>query len=193
MLACFVTTATAARADGTQDGTAKLATAQAAPAQGIPAEGAPPPFQGRLFWGGMVGLGFGDVEYLELSPMLGYRFTPRFFGGAQVTYRHSSFDYLGEDQSTNDWGGDLFASYTVWRNVFATAEYEYLRFEFYPAPGVKVEDSFSSFFVGGGYAQPMGSHASFLVSALYNLSYSDNEPGPYGSPLIFRAGIGIGF
>ena len=125
--------------------------------------------------------------------MVGYWFTPRVSAGVQVTYRYSNFSYYGEDQSTNDWGGDLFANCTVWRNLFATAEYEYLRYEWYPSPGYSVNDSFSSFFVGGGYAQPMGGSASFLFSALYNLSYSDSEPSPYGSPWVVRAGIGVGF
>ena len=31
---------------------------------------------GNLFYGGYVGLSFGSVNYVELSPMVGYRFSP---------------------------------------------------------------------------------------------------------------------
>jgi hypothetical protein len=124
--------------------------------------------------------------------MVGYRFTPRLAAGVQLTYRYSNFSWYGDDQTTHDWGGDLFADYTVWRNFFVSGEYEYLRYE-YPTNAGSIEDSCSSFLVGGGYTSPLGQHTSMMVSALYNLSYSDNEPSPYGSPWVLRLGIGVGF
>jgi hypothetical protein len=47
--------------------------------------------------------------------------------------------------------------------------------------------------VGGGVAQPLGGHAALVLSALYNLSYSDDEPSPYDSPWFFGAGVSVGF
>jgi len=46
----------------------------------------------------------------------------------------------------------------------------------------KTSDTYDSVFVGGGAYQPLGGHAQLVFSALYNLTYSDDEPNPYGSP-----------
>ena len=53
--------------------------------------------------------------------------------------------------------------------------------------------AFGSVLVGGGIFQPMGGHAALVFSALYNLSYSGNEPSPYGSPWVYGAGVSVGF
>ena len=151
------------------------------------------PFQGRFFWGGGIGFSFGDVESIQVSPMVGYRITRRIAAGLQLTYIYTSFSSYGRDYTTNDWGGNIFANCIVWRNLFVGAEYEYLRYEYYRTPYARTNSGYSSVFVGGGYFQPIGGHASVIVSTLYNLSYSDTEPGPYGSPWVIRAGIGVGF
>ena len=75
-----------------------------------------------------------------------------------------------------------------------SSDLEYLNFEFFDSQLDTERDSFSSVFVGGGMAQPLGKRAFFTITVLYNLSYDDNEaPRPYDNPLVVRVGINAGF
>lgn len=175
-----------------------LARDQAPPPSGAAAQSQPPASgkptaADRMFFGGGIGFGFGDVEWVEVSPMVGIRLMPDLATGIGLTYRTMNDSRSGQDLKTSDFGGDVFAQYTVFRNIFAMAEYEYLNYQYYDVNFEKVSDSFNSVYVGGGAFQPMGGHASLVFSALYNLSYSADKPSPYGSPWLFSAGVSVGF
>jgi hypothetical protein len=112
----------------------------------------------------------------------------------------------------NVYGGRVFARYYLASlfdnflgNIFAHVEYEYL---YYISPyrydpngsivGPDLVTTFSrgktatevnSFFVGGGYSQPLGGRASLDLLILFNLNDSYNSP--YSNP-IFRIGFGVG-
>jgi hypothetical protein len=157
---------------------------------------APPPKQGiqdRMFFGGGVGFGFGDVDWVSISPVVGFKVTPKLSTGVGLTYRHNSDNRYSTSLTTNDYGGDVFAQYTLFKNIFAMAEYEYMNYEYYNAVGDKISDSFDSVLAGGGIFKPMGGHASMVLSVLYNFSYSSNDPSPYGSPWVYTAGVAVGF
>jgi hypothetical protein len=162
-----------------------------------PSPAAQPPKQGglkdKIFYGGGVGVGFGDVDWVSISPVVGIRVIPRLHVGVGLTYRHTNDKRGIEDLTTSDLGGDVFAQFTLFRRIFAMAEYEYMTYEYFDANSDKVSSSFDSVYVGGGIAQPLGKHAAMIFTALYNLSYSSNEPSPYGSPWVYSAGVGVGF
>ncbi len=152
-----------------------------------------PAVRDRMFFGGGIGFGFGDVDWAEISPMVGVRVIPDLATGVGLTYRTMNDSRSGVDLKTSDFGADVFAQYTLYRNIFAMVEYEYLNYQYYDVDFVKVSGSFNSVFVGGGAFQPLGGHASLVFSALYNLSYAADKPSPYGSPWLFGAGVSVGF
>jgi hypothetical protein len=146
----------------------------------------------RLFWGGALGLGFGDVDYVEVSPLLGFRVNPKVDLGFSLTYRWRNDDFY--DVSTTDYGSSLFGRFRVWQNLFLEADWEYLNWEYIQADLSEVRTSTSSFLAGGGYYVPLGGRASMAISALYNFSYDENDPmQPYGDPWVIRAGFAVGF
>lgn len=160
------------------------------PQQQPPPMAPPPP--SRVFWGGGLGFGFGDVDWVEVSPLVGYRVHPKIDLGLALTYRWRSDDRF--DLDTNDYGGTLFGRYRAWRNLFLEADWEYLNWEYVRFDLSTERTNTSSFLAGGGYYQPLGGRASMAVSALYNFSYDDNDPlEPYGEPWVLRFGIGVGF
>ena len=172
--------------------------AAAAPARaqssGGPPPGPPPTIKQKLFFGGGLGLSFGDVDYVEVAPLVGYHFTPKLDGAAQPFYRWVNDSRYAEDISTNDYGIDLFARYFVVPNIFVEGEYEYLSYE-YPTPTFDIQrTTLNSFLAGGGFSQPMGKNAAFYVSVLYNFSYDNNDPNmPYGDAWVVQAGVTAGF
>lgn len=162
-------------------------------------------FADKLFFGGNLGLQFGNTTYIDVSPLVGYKVTEKFHAGLGATYIYESskirftsgptFRY-----ETSHYGGRLFGRYYVWENLFAHAEYEYLNLG-YPDPlydpvtgqiekiGI-TRQNINSIFIGGGYAQPIGPNAAFLIMALWNVN--EGVYSPYVNPL-FRFGIVAGF
>lgn len=152
------------------------------------------PEQPKIFWGGGIGLSFGDVQYFELWPMVGINVTPKLGTGVQLMYRYRKDTRYEQDLSTNDYGATLFGRYKVAGPLFLHAEYEYLNYEYYTnvSTGAKDRDDFGSFLAGGGVSQQAGRNVSLYALALYNFSY-DEPDSPYADPWVIRFGVGVGF
>ena len=156
------------------------------------------PWKERIVTGGGLGLSFGsNQDFISLSPIIGYAFTKKFVAGTGLTYQYTKYKdvYPGKDVTTNNFGVNPFARYTVFRGIFLHAEYEYLNYEGI-LPNLETQRmNFDSFMAGGGVLQPIGDRAALFFMALYNFSYRDPNPGeflPYASPWVIRAGINVG-
>ena len=148
----------------------------------------------NVFYGGGIGLSFGTIDYIEIAPMVGIQVTDEFSTGINLLYRYRDDSRYSPSLSTNDYGGGVFARYRFLPNLFAQTEYEYLNFEYFDFDGRKTSDSFSSFLVGGGLAQPLGNNVAMTAVVLYNFSYSESDIfRPYDSPWIVRVGVMAGF
>lgn len=160
----------------------------------------------RIFFGGGLGLQFGDVTLIDVSPMVGYRITEKFAAGVTLTYKYYKVKnyypyYLNlptTDLKSNIYGGSLFGRYFLFENLFAQAEYEYLLYSYdvyernsggtgYSKSNETID--LPSFFLGGGYRQPIGGRTFFTITLLYN--FSESPYSPYSNPII-RAGISVG-
>ncbi|NVN95518.1 MAG: hypothetical protein HXX18_09575 [Bacteroidetes bacterium] len=165
-------------------------------------------FGSRIFTGGNLGLQFGSVTLVDVSPMIGYRLTEDIDIGISLTYKYYNYkDYYAYtdpqtkqsqyfDLKTNILGGGVFGRYHFTENLFAHVEVEYLDFKIdtYTVYNNGLEKGkenigITSLFIGGGYKQEIGSNSFFTLMILYNLNESNNSP--YTNPII-RAGFGIG-
>jgi hypothetical protein len=147
----------------------------------------------RWFFGGGVGLGFGDVDFVEVWPTLGVWVDPKVALGGSLIYRHRRDSRPPETVTTSDYGGSVFGRYLVWDPLYLHAEVEYLNYEFINSDLSTDREGFTSFFIGAGAATPIGRNASLFATALYNLAYDDGERSPYASPWVIRVGVGFGF
>lgn len=149
-----------------------------------------PRFWDKVYVGGNVGFQFGTVTFAELSPLVGYQFTPKITAGVGITYQYYRYKDRLMTFQTNVYGGRVFGRYFFTDYLFAHVEYEYLNLEaldFYPKRRrVDVE----SVLVGGGYLQRFGSgNSGVYIMLLYNLTESAYTP--YTNPII-RIGVNIG-
>jgi len=156
-----------------------------------------PSIRDRIFTGGGIGASFSSYSsFVSISPLIGYKITPKLAGGLQFTYRYTQYKTISPSVSTNDFGVSPFLRFSVYGPFFLHAEYEYLNYEI-PISGTEtIRQDFNSFMAGGGFFQPIGRKAGFYLMALYNFSYKQSTPtsySPYNSPLILRAGITAGF
>lgn len=146
----------------------------------------------RLFFGGNVGLNFGSLTFIMVSPTVGYRVDEKLSVGIGPTYsyysdnRNRSYKY-----ETHTYGGRFFTQYRLHESIMLYSEYEMLNMEVPDLLFSKLERrNISSLFVGGGYMQPIGKRSALTLMLLYNVLESDYAV--YENPII-RTGFMAGF
>ncbi|WP_194776511.1 hypothetical protein [Pararhodonellum marinum] len=149
------------------------------------------PLLDRMYFGGNFSLQFGDVTFIDISPLAGLMVTPRFSTGLGVTYQYLNFRFF--NQSNNIYGGRVFTRYNVFNNIFLHGEYESLNTVFTRVDPATNETAFvrewvPGLFLGGGYFVPFGRRGGANVTLLYNILH-DNVRSPYFEPLIIRVGF----
>lgn len=148
----------------------------------------------RIDFGGYLGAQFGDVIFIEVSPLASYRITPKFHAGLGLTYQYYKNNYYIPAYSSSAYGGSIFARYFVWRDLFVHVEYAPLyitNFVYYPPytnPDGKAPWA-HDVLIGGGYRQWIGDKAFMSLMFLWNINESIYSP--YSNPII-RIGFGIG-
>lgn len=161
-----------------------LAGCLASPAQG----------RGRIFYGGSFGAGFGDVSFTDVSGIVGVHLSERYSVGTRAAWRRRDDDRFAQSLTTHDVGLGVLARYYPERPFYLQLELERLRFEFVRPDLSVARDHYDSVLLGGGVAQPLGRKLSIFASALYNLSYDDDDfPSPYDHALVLRGGLGVYF
>lgn len=167
----------------------------------------------RLVIGGGLGLGFGNVTNIGVSPRIGYRITDQFAAGVSLGYQYfkvndfyevynpgkMGYDYY--DYKTSMYSGGVWARYAPLQWLFAHVEYEHNFMTItnyrYAQTGTGAIEAFRenynapSLLVGPGFRQPMGEHSSFNVMLLYDVI--QNKYSPYYNRITPSIGFLIGF
>jgi len=143
-----------------------------------------PAFKERLFFGGNMGLMFGTITDIQISPVVGYWLLPRLAIAAGPTY---SF-YKTEIDKTSIYGGKAYAQLVVLQDIssviplgshtgiFLHIEDELLslkaNFWKYPynPPG---RFYVNTVLIGGGISQQIGRRSSMDFMVLWPLNESD--------------------
>lgn len=147
----------------------------------------------RIYFGGGGGLNVSSNQTnISASPQIGYKVTDRFIAGVGITYQYVKIKAI--DKSLNNFGWSIFNIYSVTDQIFAYGEFERLTFEFFTDAAFERTDKtgYNSLLLGAGFANSIGGRAAFNTMVLYNVLYDPAEPGPYRSPWVIRAGIGVG-
>lgn len=160
-------------------------------------ENKPQTFKEKIFYGGSLGLQFGNLTLVDLSPMIGYKLTSRIGIGVSPTYKYykyKGYDFLGNSysQQSHVLGAGLFGRVLIFDNIFAHAEYEYLTYRSKDLTGTGLPETteYTSVLVGAGYREQIASNAYMYLLLLWNLN--ETIDSPYTNPVI-RAGFSIGF
>ena len=142
----------------------------------------------KLFYGGGLGLSFGNPNYIDIAPIVGYRITEKVSAGVGITYQYYDYNYGSYNFSTDVYGGSVFGRYYFRKNLFAHGEVEYLNLADFNYVDKRI--GVESVLVGGGFIQRFSRNAGIVAMVLYNLTQS--EYSPYASPVIIRVGVNIG-
>ncbi|RLD61790.1 MAG: hypothetical protein DRJ01_07280 [Bacteroidetes bacterium] len=142
----------------------------------------------KIFFGGNLGLQFGTITQVDVSPLVGYRITDDLSAGVGLSYQYykdSRWDFV--NMETNIFGCKIFGKYFIYEDLFLHVEDEALNIEtkyFDVLNKYPNQDRFwlNCFMVGGGYRQRLGERSSVTITALWNLNQTANTP--YSNPVI---------
>ena len=155
-------------------------------------EGSKPSLKDRLYFGGGFGAQFGDITYVDISPLVGYMITRKLSGGVGISYQY--YKDNRSNYQTNIYGGRVFArqNFSFMKlPLFLYAEYENLSYEYiidYTQDGyITQREWVPGVLLGGGFFQPIGDRAGFTIMILYNVIYDDLRT-PYNNPVV-RVGL----
>ncbi|MFN0274900.1 MAG: hypothetical protein ACKVPJ_04085 [Chitinophagales bacterium] len=155
----------------------------------------------RFVFGGNLGLSFGNYTFIDISPIVGYKITPKLTSGVGFIYQYEKyvdpynnpFNYV-DDYKATVLGGKVFSQYDIIYGVFAHAEYEeqYLKYEFLETPYDTGSIKIPALYAGGGYKLKLGENSALQIIALYNFLANNNDLF-YVQPWTFRIGFLGGF
>ena len=168
----------------------------------------------RLIIGGGIGLGFGTVTSVSVSPIIGYRISDKFSAGVGFGYQYLRVKDYWEVEDFNNPGvvnyydlkssfisASVWARYLILTYLFTQVEYEHnfmslTEPRFSPSgsgaiENAKVKWNAPSVLVGIGYRQPITDNSSLYIMGMYDVL--QHEYSPYRGGIFPRIGFNIGF
>ena len=147
-----------------------------------------PSFKDRMYFGGNLGLQFGTVTLIDVSPLAGVMITPKFSSGIGATYQYYD-DNRFQGSAGSSYGGRFFTRYNVLPNIFAYSEFESINWNAYNFFNDRFQRTWTdAFFLGAGYFAPFGPRGGANFTFLYNLLH-DNRNSYYNEPYVIRVGF----
>jgi hypothetical protein len=144
----------------------------------------------KFYYGGNIGVRFGTITNINISPLLGFKVTKDLSIGGGVTYNYYSQNYYGRKYSSTVYGTNSFARYFIQENIFAQIGWDRLNVFDYTSPIPNSRAWVDNILIGGGIKQPISSRGVIIASIFYNLNQTPLSP--YQNPII-QIGFNIGF
>ncbi len=148
----------------------------------------------KLFFGGNLGLQFGDYTLVDISPQVGYAFNQYFAAGLGLTYTYLNSDYYNYEYSRSYAGINLFAQVYPIRNIILAvqpeANYLWGKDKY---PGYEVSDNrfVPALVIGAGVRFPVGNVGGMVMMLQYDVIQDDYSP--YGNNVFYTVGYTFGF
>ena len=159
------------------------------------------PFSQRLYTGGDLGFSFGNITFVNINPIVGYRIDKKWSVGisAKYIYYRERFPEYNWEYSNSMYGGSVFTRYLIGNSFLAHAEFEAVNAEVREFLSTTLTRKWVPIgLLGAGYRQGLG-NTYLQVLVLYDAINDRNSPyrneylfGPTNIPLILRAGFIIG-
>ncbi len=152
---------------------------------------AKPESQQKFFYGGNLGVSFGQYTMVGIYPLLGYNLTPKFSLGVKFIYEYISDKRYDETYSSSNYGGSLFARFRIIPPLYLHAEYSQMSYDQYYSQDESGRVSVPYVFVGAGYRQSLGGAVWLNAQVLFDVLQDSNSPYSNWEPF-FSLGFGVG-
>lgn len=144
--------------------------------------------ESHVFYGGQIGLTFGDYFRVSIEPLIGYRLTQRLSFGGKARYEYVNDSRYSEDIIAHNYGGSIFSNLFLFKGLYAHAEFSYMSYQYQTeirGEEYKTEREWVPFvLLGGGYAHQISRSAYIFIEALWDVVQDDNSPYAAGEPFI---------
>jgi hypothetical protein len=146
----------------------------------------------RVYYGGNIGLSFGNYFRISVSPLVGYKLNPKASLGVKVGYEYVEDKRYDPKLTASNYGGSVFTRYRLVPQVYAHAEFAYLSYK-YKVSDIETNREWIPFLLlGGGYIQQISPNAAFVVEVLFDVLQDSKSPYKEWDPFI-SVGVGVGF
>ena len=153
----------------------------------------------KLFFGGNLGLAFGTYTIVNVSPLVGYQFTPVIAAGVGINYSYYGYNdgYWNYKQSYA--GMSVFGRVYPIKQLFIQVQPEE-NYMWYSQSGMgsnqdqptlKINQFVPSLLMGGGAAIPAGGNGAFTISIMYDVL--QNIYSPFYHQAVYGFGYSMGF
>jgi len=166
----------------------------------------------RLMIGGGLGLQFGQVTNISISPRVGYQLTDFYAAGVGLGYNYFKFKNYGSYPNlytqrmvninlvSNNFSASIWNRANLFNFLLLHAEFEAnfmktpLKIRYNPATGDPevnyVQATVPSLLMGGGIQQRVSDFSYLYILALYDVLQQPYSP--YGNTIFFNMGVMIG-
>jgi hypothetical protein len=144
----------------------------------------------KLSFGGNFMVWFGTTTYVYLSPVVNCALNKRVNVGLGVIYNYYGYNSGPTKYSYSIYGLHSYALAFVTSNVFGKVEFNHLLQPNFYSYNYNDKVWVSYVYLGGGFRQPLGDHASLYTSIMFNIN--ENNQSILYNPLI-QVGILAGF
>ncbi|WP_346854702.1 hypothetical protein [uncultured Draconibacterium sp.] len=146
----------------------------------------------KLYYGGYLNLSIGSYTVIGATPMVGYKLTPKFSMGGQLSYEYVKDKRYSTDYETSNYGLSVFSRLRVVPQLYLHAEFSEMNYKLYSFNGSSSREWVPFLWLGGGYSQPITKNTWFTAQVLFDVINDENSPYKDWEPY-FSVGIGVGF
>jgi len=150
------------------------------------------PKQQKVYYGGTLGMSFGNYFRISVEPLVGYKINPKFSVGGKIRYEYIKDTRYSTTVTAHNYGGSLFTRYRVIPQIYFHAEPAYLSYQYNTEFGDTERNWVPFVFVGGGYSQMIGSNTWVNAEVLFDVLQDEKSPYKDWEPF-YSIGVGVGF
>jgi len=150
-------------------------------------------FKKTFYTGGSLGLQFGTVTMVDVSPQAGYYVLENISLGVGFTYQYINDRRYAPPATMHVLGGRVFVRlhFPFYNRIFAQGEYEYMGYKTNVFSNNSMPEwiTVSNYLAGIGYRQRIFGRSCIYMAVLWN--FNESQYSLYSNPVI-RAGVDIG-
>ncbi len=146
----------------------------------------------KLYYGGYVNVAFGSYTVIGATPLVGYKVSPKFSVGTQLTYEYVKDKRYSFTEEYSNYGLSVFTRYRVIPQLYAHAEFSEMNYKLYYSDGGSTREWVPFLWLGGGFSQPVSRNTWFNIQVLFDVINHENSPYRDWEPY-YSVGFGVGF
>ncbi|HPE57919.1 MAG TPA: hypothetical protein PK904_16040 [Bacteroidales bacterium] len=150
------------------------------------------PLKDHIYFGGSVGLSFGNYTRMAVYPMVGYKITPKLSAGVEVGYEYISDKRYTPNYNTSNYGFSVLSRYRIIPQIYTHVEYSMINYELYYFDGSKTREWVPFLYLGAGYSQQLASGITAYAQVKFDVLQNAKSPYEDWAPF-YSFGVTMNF